>query len=66
LIDEKAVFNYQGKDHVFINENGVAKLRAIEKGLESDKQVEVLKGLKEGDEVIISPEETLEEGTKLK
>ncbi len=66
LADEKAIFNYQGKDYVFVNENGVAKLRAIEKGLESENMVEVLKGLKEGEEVVISPAETLEEGTKLK
>jgi HlyD family secretion protein len=65
LIAEKAVFNYQGKDHVFVNENGLAKLRAIEKGLESNEQVEVLKGLNEGDEIILSPDETLEEGVKI-
>ena len=66
LIDEKAVFNYQGKDQVFVNEGGLAKLRVIEKGLESNEQVEVVKGLKEGEEVILSPDETLEEGTKVK
>ncbi|MGE5631677.1 MAG: efflux RND transporter periplasmic adaptor subunit [Caulobacteraceae bacterium] len=66
LIDEKAVFNYQSKDHVFVNEGGVAKLRAIEKGLEGSEQVEVLKGLKEGEEVILSPDKALEEGTKIK
>jgi HlyD family secretion protein len=66
LIGEKAIFNYQDKDQVFVNESGVAKLRAIEKGLVSDDQAEVLKGLKEGEEVIISPDETLKEGIKIK
>lgn len=66
LIPEKAVFSFQGKDHVFVNEDGIAKLRAIEKGLESDEMVEVLKGLKEGEEVILSPDKNLEEGTKVK
>lgn len=66
LIPEKAVFNYQGKDHVFINEGGTASLRVIEKGLESNEQVEVLKGLEEGEEVILSPDETMEEGAKIK
>lgn len=66
LIDEKAIFEHQGKDHVFVNENGIAKLRAIEKGLESDESVEVLSGLKEGEKVILSPDETLAEGTKIK
>jgi HlyD family secretion protein len=66
IIDEKAVFDYQGKDHVFVNEGGTAKLRAIEKGIESDEMVEVLKGLKEGEEIILSPDETLEDGRKIK
>jgi HlyD family secretion protein len=66
LIDEKAIFEYQGKDHVFVNENGVAKLRAIEKGLESDDRVEVLSGLKEGEIIILSPDEKLAEGTNIK
>jgi HlyD family secretion protein len=66
LIDEKAIFEYEGKDHVFVNENGVARLRAIEKGLESDDRVEITAGLKEGEKVILSPDEKLAEGTKVK
>jgi HlyD family secretion protein len=66
LIDEKAIFEYQGKDHVFVNENGVAKLRAVEKGLESDDRVEILSGLTEGEKIILSPDEKLAEGTKIK
>lgn len=65
LIHESAVFDYQGKAHVFVNEGGVAKLREIEKGLESDELVEVAKGLKEGEEVVLSPDEKLAEGTKI-
>jgi HlyD family secretion protein len=65
LIDEKAIFEYQGKDHVFVNENGIAKLRAVEKGLESDDRVEITSGLKEGEKVILSPDEKLAEGTKV-
>lgn len=66
LIDEKAIFEYQGKNHVFVNESGVAKLRVIEKGLESEDRVEVLSGLKEGEKIILSPDEKLAEGTKIK
>ncbi len=66
LIPDKAIFEYQGKDYVFVNEGGAAILRAIEKGLESNEQVEVLKGLNEGEEVILSPDESLEEGAKIK
>jgi HlyD family secretion protein len=66
LMDEKAIFEYEGKDHVFVNENGVARLRAIEKGLESDDRVEITAGLKEGEKVILSPDEKLAEGAKVK
>jgi HlyD family secretion protein len=66
LVEESAVFDYQGKAHVFVVEKGKAKLREIEKGIESDEKVEVLKGLREGEEVIISPDETIEDGAKVK
>ncbi|MDF2892717.1 MAG: efflux transporter periplasmic adaptor subunit [Clostridia bacterium] len=52
LMDEKAIFEYEGKDHVFVNENGVARLRTA--------------GLKEGEKVILSPDEKLAEGAKVK
>ncbi len=65
LIPEKAVFNYNGKEHVFVNEGGKALLRPIRKGLESNEQVEVLEGLNEGEEVILSPDDALEEGTRI-
>lgn len=66
LVDEDSVFEYNGKNHVFVNEKGTAKLRLIKKGIESDKKVEILKGLKEGEEVILSPDEKLKEGIKIK
>jgi HlyD family secretion protein len=66
IIDEEAIFNYQGKDHVFVNEGGVAKLRPIEKGIESKELVEVLKGLEEGEEIILSPDDSIEDGKKIK
>ncbi len=66
LVDEKAVFTYQGKDCVFIVEDGIAKLRNIEKGLESDQKIEVLSGLREGEKVILSPNEEIKEGSRIK
>lgn len=66
LINEKAVFQYEGKDYVFLNENGIARMKQIQKGLESEDKVEVLKGLQEGDEVILSPDEKIKEGIRIK
>ncbi|NPV44072.1 MAG: efflux RND transporter periplasmic adaptor subunit [Firmicutes bacterium] len=66
MIPESAVFEYNGKDHVFVNENGRAVLRQIEAGMKSDGKVEILDGLKEGEEVILSPGENLNEGIRVK
>ena len=66
LIPEKAIFQKNGKDYVFINENNTARLKEIQKGIESKKQVEVVAGLQEGEEVILSPSDNLEEGIPIK
>jgi len=66
LIPDKAAFEYQGKDSVFVNEGGIAKLREIVTGLESGEQIEVLSGLKAGELVILTPNDTLEDGMKVK
>ncbi len=63
LVDERAIFEYQGKDYVFLNDGGLARMKQIEKGLKDEDKVEVLKGLQEGDEVILSPDEKIKEGT---
>lgn len=62
LVDKKALFEYEGKDSLFVNENGKAKLRVVERGLENTDLVEIVSGLQAGEEVILSPNEDLEEG----
>lgn len=66
IIPENAAFQHGGKDYVFVNENNTAVLREIKKGIESSKQIEVIKGLKQGEEVILSPDEEIGEGVKIK
>ncbi|SHI55058.1 efflux RND transporter periplasmic adaptor subunit [Lutispora thermophila] len=66
LIEEKAVFEQGGNNYIFINDDGTARLRQIEKGLESDDMIEVTKGLQEGEKVILSPNANIKEGTKIK
>ncbi len=66
LIPENAVFQQNDKDFVFVNENNKAVLREINKGIESKKLIEVISGLEEGEEVIVSPDERLEEGLAIK
>lgn len=66
LIPENAIFKQNGKDYVFVNENTRAVLREIQKGIESRRRTEILAGLHEGEEVILSPSEKLEEGSIVK
>lgn len=65
LINKKALFEHQGDDAVFIIENGMAALKVVQKGIENDDQVEIVSGLKVGDQVILSPEDTLKEGMRV-
>lgn len=66
VIPENALFQQEGKDYVFINENDVAVLREVEKGIESQRRVEIIRGLQKGDIVILSPDDALEEGSAVK
>jgi HlyD family secretion protein len=65
MIPDHAVFEYKGEYYVFVNQEGTAVVRKIIKGIESDGKVEVKEGLKEGEEVIVSPSDEMEEGMKL-
>lgn len=66
LIPEAATFQRSGRDYVFVDENGTARLREIQIGLEGQKQVEVVSGLSSGERVVLSPDERLQEGTRIK
>ena len=40
---------------VFVNDNGKAKIKVVETGIQDDNNIEIIKGLKEGDEIITGP-----------
>lgn len=40
---------------VFVNEGGKAKLRVVKTGIQDDTNIEIISGLKEGDEIITGP-----------
>ncbi|SDJ89011.1 efflux RND transporter periplasmic adaptor subunit [Natronincola ferrireducens] len=65
-IPEGAIFQQEGKDFVFVNRDNTAVLQEIEKGLESNRRVEVVRGLEEGEEVILSPDENLTVGATIR
>lgn len=54
---------------VFVNNNGVAQLRVVKTGIQDETKIEILSGLKEGDEIIVGPynvvSKTLKAGDKI-
>jgi HlyD family secretion protein len=66
IIPENAVFEMDNKEYVFIVDNGKTVLREVMTGIESQRQIQIIEGLKEGDLVILSPENSIKEGIKVK
>lgn len=60
----------KSKELVFVSENGEAKVRLVKTGISDYENIEILEGLKEGDEVISGPyfvvSKQLKEGEKVK
>ncbi len=58
------------KELVFVSENGVAAIREVKTGISDYENIEIISGLKEGDEVISGPyfvvSKQLKEGDKVK
>lgn len=65
IIPDTAVFDYKGSSCVFAIESGRTVLRQIKKGIESDKTIEVLEGLKEGEKIVLKPNNNMKEGIKI-
>jgi HlyD family secretion protein len=66
VVPDSSVFDYEGKDCVFVVENGKAKLRHISLGMEGDGSVEVLSGLEEGEIILSRPDNSIFEGSRIK
>lgn len=65
-IPRSAVFrSVAGTWQVFVVRDGTAVLQAVEVGLMNDESVEVVEGLAEGEQVVIAPETTLTDGTRV-
>jgi len=66
IVPDSSVFDYKGKTCVLAVENGKTIIKQIKTGLENDKQIEIIEGLKEGDNVLVKPDNTITEGMKVK
>ncbi|PAB58664.1 efflux RND transporter periplasmic adaptor subunit [Anaeromicrobium sediminis] len=65
VLSKNSVFKYKDSDYVFVVENNKAKLREVELGLKGEDNIEIVKGLKDGDVVILSPGDEIKEDIKV-
>ena len=60
-----AVFRHNGGSWVFRIDGGRARLTAVETGLQGNGQTEIVKGLSEGDTLVIHPPRELADGARV-
>jgi HlyD family secretion protein len=60
-----SLFRHGEKWAVFKAENGRALLRIIEIGPRNENEVQVLKGLSQGDVVIVHPSDSIKDGVRI-
>ena len=60
---EALLYNEDNKPYVYVVENGKAIVRQIETGIQSSTHVEVKDGLELDDSIILSPDDTINNGT---
>jgi len=66
---EKMTHSNKKFEVVFVNDKGKAKIKVVETGIQDDNNIEILKGLSEGDEIITGPyklvSKTLKSGNRV-
>jgi len=62
LLSKDSLLREKSASRVFVHDNGKASLKEIMLGLEGEQYIEVLKGLQEGDEVIVAGHYELTDG----
>jgi HlyD family secretion protein len=65
VVPSSAVFDLQGKNYVFVIANGHTRLRAIQKGIENDDQIEVDAGLTPGEWILTKPDNLIQANMKV-
>jgi HlyD family secretion protein len=66
VVPDSSIFDYKGNSCVFVVDSGKAVIRQIKKGIESEKTIEIVEGLNEGDRIILKPDNNITEGMKIK
>ena len=62
LLTKDSLLRESGTTRVFVHDSGKASLREVRLGLEGEQYVEILTGLREGDEVIVAGQYELRDG----
>jgi membrane fusion protein (multidrug efflux system) len=65
-IPESGLFSQGGKFFAFVVQNGVAHRKEVETGHRFEGNVEILKGIQKGEQVVTAGHEQLSEGTKVR
>ncbi|PKM84281.1 MAG: hypothetical protein CVU86_08060 [Firmicutes bacterium HGW-Firmicutes-11] len=66
VASKKSIFEFDGKHYAYVVEDGKAALREVEPGLKGEDIWEIRSGLSDGETVIVSPGNDIDEGTKIK
>ena len=66
VVPEKAVLTMDNKKIVFVVNGNIAEKLEVKTGLKSNGKVEIIKGLKEGEQVIVTGNYGLVDGAKIK
>lgn len=66
MVPESSVFDYKGKSCLFAVESGKTVLRIVQKGIQDESFVEIVVGIKEGELVLSEPDNSIQEGMKIK
>jgi membrane fusion protein (multidrug efflux system) len=62
LLSKDSLLRKSGPSRVFVHDNGKAVLKEVTLGLQGEQYVEVLRGLQEGDEIIVAGQYELRDG----
>ncbi len=65
-IPNSALFRYRRQWHVMKVVDGAAQMQQVEVGIQNDSQTQIVKGLNQGDTVIIYPSDEVQSGTKVR
>ena len=65
-VPHEAVVKRKGRDHVYLVKDGQARLTPVKTGIQGDLVMEILEGVKKGQQVILNPPEKLKDGQLVK